>query len=57
MAAAGGTEMLEQLNRRRYRTYPRVVKQTRHNSYRVKRATDIGTKHDGPPTIELRRVA
>jgi hypothetical protein len=51
------TEILEKLNQRRDRTYPRVVKRARHNSYRVKRATDIGTKHDGPPTVELRRIA
>jgi len=51
------TEILEKINRRRHRTYPRVVKRARHNSYRVKRATDTGTKHDGPPTVELRRVA
>jgi hypothetical protein len=50
-------EILERLNSRRDRTYPRVVKRARHNSYRVKRATDIGTKHDGPPTVELRRIA
>jgi hypothetical protein len=43
--------------KRRHRTYPRVVKRARHNSYRVKRATDTGTKHDGPPTIHLRQVA
>jgi len=51
------TEMLEKLNERRHRTYPRVVKRARHNSYRVKRATDTGTTHDGPPTIHLHRVA
>jgi hypothetical protein len=50
-------EILERLNSRRDRTYPRVVKRARHNSYRVKRATDTGTKHDGPPTVELRRIA
>jgi hypothetical protein len=51
------TEILERLNTHRDRTYPRVVKRARHNSYRVKRVTDIGTKHDGPPTVELRRIA
>ena len=51
------TEILEKLNQRRDRTYPRVVKRARHNSYRVKRATDTGTKHDGPSTVELRRIA
>jgi hypothetical protein len=38
---------------RRHRTYPRVVKRGRHNSYRVKKATDKGTPHNGPPTIVL----
>jgi hypothetical protein len=38
---------------RRHRTYPRVVKRARHNSYRVKRASDHGTRHGGPPTIRL----
>jgi hypothetical protein len=51
------SEILEKLNARRHRTYPRVVKRARHNSYRVKRATDTGTKHDTPPTVELRRIA
>jgi hypothetical protein len=41
------------LNRRRHRTYPRVVKRARHNSYRVKKPGDRGTRHDGPPTIRL----
>jgi hypothetical protein len=49
--------MLEKLNERRHRTYPRVVKRARHNSYPVKRATDTGTKHDGPPTVNLRQIA
>jgi hypothetical protein len=39
--------------KRRHRTYPRVVKRARHNSYRVKRPTDTGTRHHGPPTIRL----
>jgi hypothetical protein len=39
--------------KRRNRTYPRVVKRARHNSYRVKRSTDIGLRHDKPPTIRL----
>jgi len=38
---------------RRDRTYPRVVKRARHNSYRVKRPGDHGTRHDGPATIKL----
>lgn len=42
------------LNRkRRNRTYPRVVKRARHNSYRVKKPGDIGVCHDGPATIKL----
>jgi len=49
--------MLEKLNERRNRTYPRVVKRARHNHYPVKQDTDIGTRHDGPPTIHLHRVA
>jgi hypothetical protein len=40
--------------RRRHRTYPRVVKRGRHNSYRVKKPGDTGTRHDGPATL-LRR--
>jgi hypothetical protein len=39
--------------RRRHRTYPRVIKRTRHNAYRVKQPGDTGTRHDGPPTIRL----
>ncbi len=39
--------------RRRHRTYPRVVRRARHNSYRVKRPGDHGTRHDGPATISL----
>ncbi len=38
---------------RRHRTYPRVVKRARHNSYRVKKPADKGTRHDRPPTITL----
>jgi hypothetical protein len=38
---------------RRHRTYPRVIKRGRHNAYRVKRASDIGIRHPGPPTIKL----
>jgi hypothetical protein len=41
------------LNKRRERTYPRVVKRTRHNSYRVKKPGDHGTRHHSPPTITL----
>jgi hypothetical protein len=39
--------------RRRHRTYPRVVKRGRHNSYRVKKPGDTGIRHDGPATIRL----
>ena len=39
--------------RRRNRTYPRVVKRARHNSYRVKKPGDTGTRHRGPATIRL----
>ena len=38
---------------RRHRTYPRVVKRARHNSYRVKRPGDHGIRHNGPATISL----
>jgi hypothetical protein len=41
------------LSRRRERTCPRVVKRARHNSYRVKRPGDHGTRHDSPPSITL----
>jgi hypothetical protein len=39
--------------RRRDRSYPRVVKRARHNSYRVKKPDDTGKRHDGPATIRL----
>ena len=38
---------------RRHRSYPRVVRRARHNSYRVKRPGDTGIRYDGPPTISL----
>jgi hypothetical protein len=38
---------------RRHRSYPRMVKRARHNSYRVKRPGDHGTRHSSPPTIRL----
>jgi hypothetical protein len=38
---------------RRHRSCPRVVRRARHNSYRVKRSGDTGTRHHGPPTIKL----
>jgi hypothetical protein len=43
--------------RRRHRTYPRVVKRARHNSYRVKKPGDTGTSHDSPATIRLANLA
>ena len=42
--------------RRRHRTYPRVIKRSRHNAYRVKKPGDQGTRHDGPPAIRLTPV-
>jgi len=39
--------------KRRHRSYPRVVKRGRHNSYRIKRPTDIGIRHSEPAVIEL----
>jgi hypothetical protein len=41
------------LNKRRERSYPRVIKRGRHNSYRVKKPGDHGTRHNAPPTIKL----
>jgi hypothetical protein len=41
------------LNPRRHRSYPRVIRRARHNSYRVKRPADTGARYDGPPTIRL----
>jgi hypothetical protein len=38
---------------RRHRSYPRVTKRARHNTYRVKKPGDRGTRHAGPPTIRL----
>jgi hypothetical protein len=38
---------------RRHRSYPRVVRRARHNSYRVKRPGDTGTRYHGPATIRL----
>jgi hypothetical protein len=32
---------------------PRAVKRARRNAYRVKKPGDHGTRHDGPPTIQL----
>ena len=41
------------LNHRRERSYPRVVKRCRHNSYRLKKPGDHGTRHHSPPAITL----
>ena len=41
------------LNKRRERSYPRVVKRARHNHYPVKKPGEHGTRHDGPATIQL----
>jgi hypothetical protein len=43
----------QNLNQRRERTYPRVVKRPRHNSYHVKKPGDRGQRHSAPPTISL----
>jgi hypothetical protein len=46
--------MLERLNpKRRMRTCPRVIKRARHNSYRVKRLSDVAVTHTSPPTIKI----
>jgi hypothetical protein len=48
------TEILERPNPpRRMRTCPRVIKRARHNSYKVKRPTDVSATHTSPPTIKL----
>lgn len=41
------------LNKRRERSYPRVVKRARHNHYQVKKPGQHGTRHDTPATIKL----
>lgn len=40
------------LNKRRERSYPRVVKRARHNHYSVKKPGQHGTRHDAPPAIK-----
>jgi hypothetical protein len=42
---------------RRHRSYPRMVKRARHNSYRVKRPGDTGTRYDGPAAVCLANPA
>jgi hypothetical protein len=50
----GGITRQKNLNSpRRDRTYPRVAKRARHNSYRVKKPGDHGIRHNGPATIKL----
>jgi len=41
------------LNKRRERSYPRVVKRARHNHYPVKKPGQHGTRHHAPPAIKL----
>ncbi|MGH3197495.1 MAG: hypothetical protein ACRDNT_16535 [Streptosporangiaceae bacterium] len=43
----------QHLNKRRERSYPRVVKRARHNHYPVKKPGQHGTHHDAPPTVKL----
>ena len=44
------------LNTRRHRTYPRVVKRARHNSYRVKKPGDYGIRRRRPLKTPLTTV-
>lgn len=41
------------LNKRRERSYPRVVKRARHNHYPVRKPGQHGVRHDAPPTIKI----
>ncbi len=51
-------EITERLNPpRRHRTYPRVIKRYRAHSHRIKRATDHGQLHNGPPKIHIFKVS
>ncbi|MGH3410970.1 MAG: hypothetical protein ACRDRJ_52010 [Streptosporangiaceae bacterium] len=43
----------QDLNTRRERTCPRVVKRARHNHYAVKKPGQHSIRHDAPPTIKL----
>jgi hypothetical protein len=47
----------QQLNKRRERSYPRVVKRARHNHYPVRKPGQHGTRHDAPPAIKLSNPA
>jgi hypothetical protein len=40
-------------SKRRERSYPRVVKRARHNSYRVKKPGQHGIRYRAPATIKL----
>jgi hypothetical protein len=42
---------------RRHRACPRVIKRARHNSYRVKRASDQQIRYTGPPAIALANLS
>jgi hypothetical protein len=42
---------------RRNRSYPRMIKRARHNSYRVKRPGDTGIRHPGPAAVLLANPA
>ncbi|HXZ73803.1 MAG TPA: hypothetical protein VEH31_23435 [Streptosporangiaceae bacterium] len=50
MAAITGPK---DLNKRRERSYPRVVRRARHNHYPAKKPGQHGTRHDAPATIKL----
>ena len=43
------------LNKRRERSYPRVVKRARHNHYPVKKPGQHGTRHDAPRHHQTRQ--
>jgi hypothetical protein len=43
----------EHLNKRRERSYPRVVKRARHNSYHVKKPGQHGIRHNAPAAIKF----
>ncbi len=48
-----GTTGPKHLNKRRERSYPRVIKRARHSNFPVKKSGQHGTRHDAPPTIKL----
>jgi hypothetical protein len=41
------------LNKRRERSYPRVIKRARHSSFPVKKPGQHGTRHDARAPIKL----